>query len=75
MINPYEKMLMVMRNQGRADSQLFTGLLQADMKLDIGTLTLEPGEYSVLNGLTAGANTKVLIASVNDELIVLGKVV
>lgn len=75
MIDPYEKIIKVIRDQGRTESQLFTGVLKANGKCLIGDLTLEPGEYSKLGNISTSQNAEVLIANVEDRLIILGKVV
>ena len=75
MINPYEKMLMIIRDQGRTESQLFTGVLHSDGSCSVGDLTLEPGDFSRLGNITTSQDATVLIASVDDDLIILGKVV
>ena len=75
MINPYEKILMLMRDQGRTESPLFTGILHANGKCSVGDLILEPGDFSRLGNITTTQDAKVLIASVEDDLIILGKVV
>lgn len=75
MIDPYEKILMVMRNQGRTDSPMFTGLLNTDGTCEVGDIILESGDYAKLGNITVSQKTEVLIANVDDRLIILGKVV
>ena len=75
MINPYEKMIMVMRNQGRTESQLFTGMLSPDGTCAVGDLILEPDDYATLGEITVTVESEVLICSINDRPIILGKVV
>ena len=75
MIDPYEKLLMVMRDQGRTDSPLFTGLLYPDGKCAVGDLIIEQGDYATLGEITVTEESEVLIASLDDRLIILGKVV
>jgi hypothetical protein len=75
MINPYEKILMVMRDQGRTESPLFTGLLYPDGKCAIGDLMLEQGDYVTLGEITVTEESEVLMASLDDRVIILGKVV
>ena len=75
MIDPYEKILKVIRDQGRTDSPLFTGLLNAGGTCAIGSLLLERGDYATLGDITVTEESEVLIASVDDRLIILGKVV
>lgn len=75
MIDPYEKILKVIRDQGRTDSPLFTGLLNSNGTCAIGDLILERGDYATLGDITVSGQSEVLIASVDDRLIILGKVV
>ena len=75
MINPYEKMIMVMRDQGRTGPFLFIGMLYPDGKLLIGDLLLHAGDYSKLEGITVNSDSRVLIALANESFIILGKVV
>lgn len=76
MIDPYEKIIKIMREQGRTEPQLFTGVLRADGSCSVGDLLLESGDYSALNNrMTVLSDTKVLIASIDGDLIILGKVV
>ena len=75
MINPYEKMLMVIRDQGRTDAPLFTGLLNTDGTCAVGDLILDSGDYATLGEITVEERSEVLIASVDDRFIILGKVV
>ena len=75
MINPYEKILMVMRNQGQTESQLFTGMLSPNGTCAVGDLILEPGEYATLGEITVTVESEVLICAIDDRMIILGKVV
>lgn len=75
MIDPYEKIIKVMRDQGRTESPLFCGVLRADGKLSVGDLLLEQGDYSRVGNITTNTPVKVLIAYVEDDFIILGKVV
>jgi hypothetical protein len=75
MINPYEKILKIMREQGRTEPQLFTGVLHPNGRCSVGDLVLEPGDFSRLGNFTTLRDVTVLIASVEDNLIIIGKVV
>ncbi|MBQ9607652.1 MAG: hypothetical protein IJV16_10845 [Lachnospiraceae bacterium] len=86
MIDPYEKILMVMRGQGKTEAPLLTGILKPNGNCNIGDLVLEPDDYDSLaveseenegrlEKITTDTDVEVLIASIDDRLIILGKVV
>lgn len=76
MIDPYEKILMVMRDQGKTDDVLLTGILKPDKTLEIGDLILEEEDYAALNQKpTTEEDAEVIIAALDDRFIILGKVV
>jgi len=75
MINPYEKIIKVIRDQGRTGPFLFTGILKTDGKCITGDLVLHEGEYLKLDGVSVTTDSRVLIALVDESFIILGKVV
>ena len=76
MINPYEKMLMIMREQGSVtDAPFSMGCMSSGGKLQIGDLVLTSDDYYKLNNVSLQSGDNVLIAIVDDSYIVLGKVV
>lgn len=75
MINPYEKIIKVIRDQSKTDPFLFTGILTTDGKCIMGDLVLHEGEYAKLEGVSVSTDSRVLIVLLNEQFIILGKVV
>lgn len=75
MINPYEKIIKVIRDQGRTGPFLYSGTLCPDGRCIMGDLTLNEGEYMKFEGISVTQDSRVLIALVGENFIVLGKVV
>ena len=77
MINPYEKLIMIMRKQSSktASTRLTTGLMLDGTKCQIGDLKLTKDDLLYLNNVSLAKDDIVLIAIVDEQYIVLGKVV
>lgn len=76
MIDPYEKILMVMREQGANKNVPFMmGSMKNSTDCVVDGMTLENNDYYKLNNVSLSEGDKVLITVVDDSWIILGKVV
>lgn len=77
MINPYEKIIMLMRKQAEqtVPSSFTTGKMLNSTKCQIGDLKLTKDELLYLDGLSLSKDDIVLVAMVDEQYIVIGKVV
>jgi hypothetical protein len=76
MIDPYEKIIMIMRNQGSGTGEPFVmGNMKTATKVSVGDLVLSSGDYLKLSGVSLSKGDDVLIAVVSDVYIIIGKVV
>lgn len=75
MIDPYEKIIMIMRNQSVTSGPFALGIMDSATECSIGAIKLDDEDYYKLSGVSVSAGDTVLFAKVDDTFILLGKVV
>lgn len=75
MIDPYEKIIMVMRNQSVSSGPFALGVMKDATTCSLGSIELTDEDYYKMSGVNVAADDTVLFAKVDDTYILIGKVV
>lgn len=75
MIDAYEKIIMIMRNQSNVAGPFVFGIMDSSTECMIGELRLTEDDMFKLDGVSVSAGDMVLIARVDDSYVIMGKVV